>query len=338
VAEIKVAAVAGLLVALASIGPAAADTLAAVRAAGHLSCGVVTEPDDWNKVDMHGPLAPLDAATCDAVAVSALGPAARTDIHRYAAEQDAEAALQKGDVALIVGVTPGVTPLMRYGIWFGPPVYYDAQGFLVRRDAGIATLQDLAGKGVCYEEGTDTERTLQARTLASGIALIPMPFQEQGEMNDALLGGHCEAISADISKLAATRASFHRPDDFVMLSDTLTLQPVTPAYRYGDQRWGAIVDWTVHALVLAESLGLTSTTIADAAGDDPVLQRLTGADFATASALGLPHDWTTQLIKSVGNYGEIYARTIGEHGALHLPRGLNALWTRGGLMRPLPVQ
>ncbi len=337
-AEVSLAAAVGLLVALACIGPAAADTLADVRAAGRLSCGVVTEPDDRNKVDLHGPLAPLDAAICDAVAASALGPAARTDVRRYTAEQDAEAALQKGDVALVVGVTPGVTPLMRYGIWFGPPVFYDAQGFLVRRDAGIATLRDLAGKGVCYEEGTDTERTLQARTLAAGIALLPMPFQEQGEMNDALLGGHCEAMSADISKLAATRVSFRHPDDFAILSDTLTLQPVAPAYRYGDQRWGAIVDWTVHALVLAEAFGLTSANISEATGDDPVLQRLIGADFATASALDLPHAWTTQLIKSVGNYGEIYARTVGENGTLQLPRGLNALWTRGGLMHPLPVQ
>lgn len=165
-----------------------------------------------------------------------------------------------------------------------------------------------------------------------------MPFQEQGEMNDALLGGHCEAMSADISKLAATRASFRYQDDFVILSDTLTLQPVAPAYRYGDQRWSAIVDWTVHALVLAEELGLTSATIADATDDDPVMQRLTGADFATASALDLSRDWTRRLIKTVGNYGEIYARTIGENGTLQLPRGLNALWTRGGLMRPLPLQ
>ena len=328
----------GLIVGLATTTPASADALDHVRTAGHLACGVVTEPEDWNKLDLHGPLAPLDTAICNAVAVSALGPTARVEIRSYAAEQDAEAALQKGDVDLIVGVTPGVTPLMHYGIWFGPPVFYDAQGFLVRRDAGINTLHDLAGKGVCYEEGTDTERTLQARTLAVGIALIPMPFQEQGEMNDGLLGGHCEAISADISKLAATRASFQHPDNFIILSDTLTLQPVAPAYRYGDQRWSAIVDWTVHALVLAEALGLTRATIADAVGDDPVLQRLTGTDFATASALGLPRDWTKQLIKTVGNYGQIYDETIGENGTLHLPRGLNALWTQGGLMHPMPLQ
>jgi general L-amino acid transport system substrate-binding protein len=113
---------------------------------------------------------------------------------------------------------------------------------------------------------------------------------------------------------------------------------VAPAYRQGDARWGAIVDWTVHALVLAESLGLTRNTVAQAHGDDPVLQRLVGSDWATASALGLPKDWAAQVIRTVGNYGEIYEQTVGQKGELKLPRGLNALWTQGGLMHPLPVQ
>ena len=328
---------AGALLALRS--PARADTLDRVRTAGRLSCGVVIETLDWNKVDLHGPLAPLDAVICQAVSVAAIGPRARLEIKRYAVEQDAEAGLKSGAVDLIVGVTPGATPIMRYGIRFGPPVFYDAQGFLVRRDARIASLHDLAGKTVCYIEGTDNERTLQARTIARGIALVPLPFQEQGEMDDGLLTGHCQAESADLSKLAETRASFHHPEDFALLFDTLTLQPAAPAYRQGDARWAALVDWTIHALVLAEALGLDRQTIAAApATDDPVQQRLVGTDWATAAAIGLPHDWNRQVIEAVGNYGEIYDRTVGAHAPLDLPRGLNALWTHGGLMAPMPMQ
>lgn len=341
-AEAPAAAIA-LATSVTSTAPATAspDTLARIRAAGHLRCGIVLEAEDWNKVDLHGPLGPLDAAICSAVAVAALGPTAKLELKRFAVEQDAEAALQNGEVELVVGVTPGVTPMMRYAIAFGPPIFYDAQGFLVRRDAAVNALGDLARKAVCYVEGTDAERTLQARTLAAGVALLPMPFQEQGEMDDGLLAGHCQAISADLSKLAATRASFHHPESFVFLADTLTLRPVAPAYRQGDARWAAIVDWTVHSLVLAESLGLGRATVAAAAaagGDDPVLQRLTGADWATASALGLPKDWAAQVIRVVGNYGEIYDETVGMRAGLQLPRGLNALWTAGGLMHPMPVQ
>ncbi len=327
---------AGVLVIAAAL--ARADTLDQVRARGHLRCGVVVGAEDWNKVDLHGPLAPLDAAICAAVAVAALGPKAQVDLARYAGEQDAEAALQHSEVDVAVGVTPGVTPLMHYRIEFGPPVFYDAQGFLVRRDAQIRSVHDLGGKAVCYIEGTDLERTLQARTIAAGIPLVPMPFQEQGEMDDGLLAGHCQAISADLSKLAATRAGFHHPEKFQLLSDTLTLQPVAPAYRQGDPRWGAIVDWTVHSLVLAESLGLTKDSVHRAAGDDPVVQRLVGADWATASALGLAKDWAAQVVGAMGNYGEIYEATVGARANLNLPRGLNALWTEGGLMHALPVQ
>ena len=318
---------------------AAADTLAGVRAARQLACGTVAEPQDWNKEDLHGSLEPLDLAMCQAVAVAALGPGAAVTVKRYSAEQDAEAALQAGAVDLVAGVTPGVTPVLHYGIRFSPPEFYDAQGFLVRRDAGASDLAGLAGKIVCYVEGTDSERVLQSRLAARGIAVLAESWQEQGELDDALLTGRCQAVSADLSKLAETRASFHDPANFAFLPDTLTLHPAALAYRQGDERWAALVDWTVHALVSAEALGVTKASIATApASDDPALQRLTGADWATASALGMPHDWAEKVVEAVGNYGEIYDRSVGRGSPLDLPRGLNALWTQGGLMHPMPVQ
>ena len=322
-----------------STSGAMADTLGRVRAAGRLACGTVSEPQDWNKDDLHGALEPLDIAMCQAVAVAALGTGAAVNVVRYPAEQDAEAALKAGAVDLVAGVTPGVTPVFQYGIRFSPPEFYDAQGFLVRRDAGAADLAGLAGKVLCYVEGTDSERVLQSRLAARGIAALPESWQEQGELDDALLTGRCQAVSADLSKLAETRASFHDPAAFAFLPETLTLHPAALAYRQGDERWAALVDWTVHALVSAEALGVTKASIANApASNDPALQRLTGADWATASALGMPHDWAEKVVEAVGNYGEIYDRSVGRQSPLDLPRGLNALWTQGGLMHPMPVQ
>lgn len=317
----------------------AEDTLARVKAAGQLSCGVVAEPEDWNKTDLHGSLAPMDGAFCRAFAVAALGPSAKLDIKAFAAEIDAENALSRGLVDVVVGVTPTLVFAMNQGIAFGPPIFYDALGFLARRDADAPSVAGLAGRAVCYIEGTENERLLQARTIAQGINIIPMPFQEQGEMDDGLLNGHCQVEAANVSHLAQTRAGFRNPEDFVFLADTLRLHPVSPAYRQGDPHWAALIDWTVYSVIQAEELGLTHATIGQAPEtDDPILHRLTGTDWASSVALGLPKDWSLQVVRSVGNYGEIFEGTVGSRTRLRLPRGPNALWTQGGLMHAWPVQ
>jgi general L-amino acid transport system substrate-binding protein len=329
------------LVAIASvwIQPAAASpTLDKVRAAHALSCGVVSVPEDWNKTDLHGPLTPLGVEICKAVAVTA---SAAVALKPYQSEQEAEQGLHKGEVDLVVGVTPDATAAWHWDIRFGPPVFYDGQGFLVRKDLPVHSVADLAHHSVCFIEGTDNDPILQARTIARGIAIIPMPFQEEGEMDDGLAVRHCDAISAYVSRLAAVKAAYPKQiGDDVILPDRLTLSPIAPAYRLGDAQWGMIVDWTVYALIQAEASGVTRANVAAERGsEDPVVQRLLGVDWATSRALGLAaHDWAAQVIAVVGNYGEIYDRTVGTHSALKLPRGLNALWTEGGLMHALPVQ
>ena len=326
--------------AAATLDPAA-STLDKVRTAQALSCGVVIAPEDWNKTDLHGPLAPLSAEICKAVAVAALGASAKVAFKAYPAELEAEAGLHKGEVDLVVGVTPNATAMWQWDIRFAPPVFYDAQGFLVRHDAEVTSMAGLAGRKVCVVEGTDNESILLARTVARGIAINPLPFQEEGEMDDGLAVRHCDAISANLSKLAQVRMAYPKQlGDDVILPDRLTLSPVAPAYRQGDTQWGMIVDWRIYALILAEASGITRANVAaQRASEDPVVKRLLGADWATSRALGLvAHDWSAQVIAAVGNYGEIYDRTIGPQGALKMPRGLNALWLHGGLMVPLPVQ
>lgn len=327
------------LLALLATPAFAAATLEKVRADGHLACGVVNEPEDWTKADLHGGLAPLGVEICKAVAVAALGQAAKVDVRVYNSELEAGAGLAKQEVDLALGMTPTATAMWRDKIAFGPPVFYDGQGFLVRRDAPVHSLSDLAGLRVCFIEGTDNDAILQARTLAKGIKILPFPFQEEGEMDDGLAVRHCDAISAYVTKLARVRAAYPKQiGGDVILPTLLTLDPIAPAYRQGDEQWSMIVAYTVSALIQAEISGITRANVGDErSSTDPVVQRLLGTDWAVSRALGLQaHDWAAQVISVVGNYGEIYDRTVG--ATLHLPRGLNAPWTQGGLMAPLPMQ
>jgi len=321
----------------ASGGP----TVERVRAAGAVRCGVVATPEDWNKTDLHGPLAPLAVEVCKAVAVAVNGPASALTIAPFASELEAEEALGRAAVDLVVGVTPDATSAWRWNIAFGPPVFFDGQGLLVRGDLAADSLAALAGRKVCVIEGTDNEKVLLARSVAQGIAIVPLPFQEEGEMDDGLAVRHCDAISAYVSRLAQVRGAY--PKQLArdrILPQLLTLAPVAPAYRRDDAQWGLIVDFTVHALVQAEASGVTGANVAaQRASEDPLVQRLLGSDWATSRALGLPaHDWAARVIAAVGNYGEIYERTVGRDSALRLPRGLNALWSQGGLMQAPPLQ
>lgn len=316
-------------------------TLAKVRAAGALRCGVVATPEDWNRNEFHGPLAPLSTEICKAVAVAALGEKASVQLKAYTSELDAEQGLQQGEVDLAVGVTPEATAMWHWNIAFGPPVFYDGQTVLVRPGLPADSLKDLADKRVCAIEGTDTIAILQARTVGQGIPAHPTPWQEEGEMEDAFAVGHCDAVTADLSLLAQVKAARPQQDkDTKFLPVMLTLSPAAPAYRQDDPKWAMLVDWTIYALIQAEASGVTQENVASKRNnDDPVVQRLIGDDWATSRALGLTdHYWAAKVIAVVGNYGEIYDRTVGAHSALRLPRGLNALWSNGGLMHPLPVQ
>lgn len=321
--------------------PARADgTLDRVRAAGRLSCGVVTEEPDYNKDQRHGGLDDLGGELCKAIAAAVLGKDARATISALPTEQAALKALMQGSVDVLAGVTPAPSTATLDGVAFGPPFFFDGQGFLVHRESGIASLRDLAGRTICYLGNTEHDDMLNAVLPARGISFVHHPFEETGEMDAALVTGHCDAITADVTELAEERAAFHAMKaDFVILPETITLDPVAPAVRAGDPQWAAIVAYTFEALVGAEAAGLTQDNIATArAGNDPVLRRLLGVDRAAAQALGLPDDWAVQAIRAVGNWGEVYARTMGPGTEHNLPRGMNALWRDGGLLAPLPLR
>ena len=320
----------------------AAGTLGQIRAAGRLACGAIAEPEDWTKDDLHGNIARFDIEICKAISVAALGEQAKLAMHLYATALEAGAGLKRGEVNVVVGMTPNATATWRDGILFGPPVFYDGLSVLVRGDSTIHRVADLAGAKVCYIEGTDNEDILLAHTVDVGIKLLPFPFQEEGEMEDGLSARHCDAIAADVTHLAIERAAYPRTlaHDRI-LDDWLAIDPIATATRADDRQWKALVDWTVYALIQAEQSGVTQAnvgaTLKRPGAEDPQIQRLMGADFAAARALGLAdHGWAARVIAVVGNYGEIYDRTVGRPDAL--PRGRNALWSAGGLLVPMPVQ
>jgi general L-amino acid transport system substrate-binding protein len=320
------------------------STLARVRDRRELLCGVVVSTEDWNKSDLHGPLTPLDIEMCKAVGVTVLGDAVKVDVTTYHSESDAERGLNAGKVDLVVGVTPTASAMAQGRIKFGPPILYDGLSVLVRKDGAADTLEDLKGRDLkmCVIDGTDNEPTLFATLKSRHIDFVPVTFQEEGEMDDALAVGYCDAVGAYVSQLVRLRDSYPKQlGSSRILPRLLSLSPVVPAYRGDDAQWGMIVDWTVYALVQAEASGINhANVLQQQSNEDPTVLRLVGTDWATSQALGLlpAKDWSARLIAVMGNYGEIYDRTVGPASALGMPRGVNALWTDGGLMHPMPLQ
>lgn len=323
---------------LSVCGVAHSQTLAAVRAAHNLRCGTVQGADDWNSQDIHGNLSALGAEVCRAVAIALLGSDAGLEIPVFPAEPEALAALRAGTIQLAIGISPSPTTATQYGVGFGSPVFYDSQRIMVAKQSRIVDLYGLRDQLVCALDMTPPERTLRDEMTARGIKYALMAHSEQGELDAAVAVRRCVADTAMETRLATSRANFHaRASDFVFLPERFTLSPMVPAYRYGDQTFGLVVDWTISALIEAEALGITQATVAEAMKrGDMRAEQLLGHDFASAQALGLAHDWAAKVIAATGNYGEIFQRTTG--GPYHLDRGLNALWTKGGLMRPLPMK
>ncbi len=318
--------------------PDAAHSMEAIEHAGHLACGTIEAAEDWNGQDQHGDLSVLTTEFCRAVAVAVLGDAAKADIVAYPGEPDALAGLHSGALQLVMGVSPSAEVAMQWSVGFGPAVFYDSQRFLVLKKAGYESAASLKDKLVCAMENTPAERTLRDEMTARGVGYALQAHSEQGEMDASVAVARCAAGSALESRLADSRADFPAAaPEFVFLPERFGVEPIVPAWRYGDQRFGLIVQYTISALIEAEALGITQANVEQAkARTDMRAQRLLGGDRSVAQALGLQPDWAVRVIAAEGNYGEIFDRTVGKRFGLE--RGLNALWTAGGLMHPVPMK
>ncbi len=337
---ITVLAAAASLAALAAAPAAhAGDTFDAVKKRGVLRCGVNVSVPGFSSPDSQGRWAGLDVDVCRAVAAATFGDAAKVEFVPLNAQQRF-AALQSGEIDMLArNTTWTLSRDAGLKLAFGPVVFYDGQGFMVARALGVNSAKQLNGATVCVQSGTSTEQVVADFFRAHAMSFKPVVMDNFDELNKAFFAGRCDAYTTDRSGLASIRKTMAgQPDDYLILPETISKEPLAPAVRHGDPEWHDVVFWATTATVEAEELGLTATNVAERRdqSEDPAVKRLLGRTPGLGQALGLSEDWAFNVIRQVGNYGEIYARNI--QGPLGLDRGPNALWTQGGLLYAIPAR
>jgi general L-amino acid transport system substrate-binding protein len=315
------------------------DTLKAVQDRGVLNCGVSGSLLAFSFPDENGVMQGFDADYCRAVAAAVLGDANAVEF-RSSNASERFPILQSGEIdVLIRNTTWTISRDTALGFNFAPTTFYDGQGMMVRKDSGITTLEDLAGGTVCVNAGTTTEKNLADVFRARGIEYEAVVFAETADVRQAYDDGRCDGWTTDKSGLIANSQLLSVPGDHIILDETMSKEPLGPLVRHGDDNWFDIVKWTVNCTIQAEELGITSENVDSfLGGDDPVVQNLLGETGDLAQAMGLNNDFCYQVIKQVGNYGEIYNRALGPDTPYNLARGLNDLWTNGGLLYSPPFR
>lgn len=329
-----VAAIAAMATAL----PAAADTLDSVRARGTLRCGISQGLPGFSTPDA-GTWRGLDTDFCRAVAAAVFGDAHRVTFVPLSAKERFTA-LQSGEIDLLSRNTTWTASRdLHLGLDFVGVIFYDGQGFMVPKALGVTELKDLDGATICTNAGTTSELNLADAFRSRGLTYKPLVFEKHDEVLAAYEAGRCDAYTTDISGLSASMLRLKDRSKHMLLKETISKEPLGPAVRAGDARWADVVRWTLFALIEAEELGLTQANVAAAKSDPrPPVRRLLGNEGGFGTNLGLKPDWALHVIHSVGNYGEIFARNVGQNSPLGLERGLNALWRDGGLMYAPPFR
>ena len=319
----------------------AGDTFDAVKARGSVNCGVHTGLFGFSAPDDTGIWRGLDADYCRAVAAAVFGDSTKVKFVPLTAQQRFTA-LQSGEVDMLSrNTTWTLSRDTALGLNFTVTTYYDGQGFLVPKALGVNSAKELGGATVCVQTGTTTELNLADYFRANGMQLNPLTIEDFNEVTSSFVSGRCDALTSDASQLAAIRANdTPNPDDYVILPEIISKEPLGPAVRHGDDQWFDIVKWTVYATLEAEEKGITQTNVDQMKSDnkDPTIMRLLGTTAGMGKNLGVSEDWAYNVVKQLGNYGEIYERNVGMKSKLQLPRGLNALWTNGGLQYAPPIR
>ena len=316
----------------------AGETLDAVRARDSVRCGVSTGLAGFAIADSAGHWTGLDVDFCRALAAAVLGDAAKVT-YVPLSNQERFTALQAGEVDLLSrNTTWTLTRDASLGLMFAGVTFYDGQGFMVPRDIGVHSARELAGAEVCVLAGTTTELNLVDYFRANDMSFKPIVFESLEEAKTAFFNGRCQAYTTDRSGLAAIITSdAPNPDDYFILPETISKEPLGPVVRRGDDDWLTIVKWLVYALIEAEEKGVARGNVTSMMGSqDPVVQRLLGVSGDMGTKLGLSNSWAVQAIQAVGNYGEIYRRNVVPIGLQRT--GSNRLWTHGGLMYAMPLR
>ncbi|MFN4089432.1 MAG: amino acid ABC transporter substrate-binding protein [Alphaproteobacteria bacterium] len=338
----KIAAAATALAFTAITGTAhAGPTIDAIKQRGEVRCGVNTGLAGFSIADGQGRWTGLDADFCRALAAALLGDAEKVQWVPLSAQQRFTA-LQSGEIDVLSrNTTWTLTRDASLGIVFAGVTFYDGQGFMVPASLGVKNAKELDGAEVCVQTGTTTELNLADYFRANNMDFKPVVFESLEESKVAFFNGRCQVYTTDASGLASIRSvDAPNPEDWVILPELISKEPLGPAVRRGDDEWLAIVKWTIYATIEAEEAGVTAENVDDkkANSTNPTVQRLLGTSGDMGKLLGLDPDWAYRVIKQVGNYGEIYDRSVGPETPLKLERGVNALWTDGGLMYAMPVR
>ncbi|MFP4044245.1 MAG: amino acid ABC transporter substrate-binding protein [Rhodosalinus sp.] len=321
-------------------GAAGAATLDDVKARGTLNCGVNTGLVGFAAPNAEGEWEGFDVAVCRAVAAAVLGDASAVEFVSLTGKTRFTA-LASGEIDMLSrNTTWTFTRDVDLKFEFTGINYYDGQGFIVPRELGVSSATELDGASICIQTGTTTELNLADYFRKNNMEYDPVPIETNAEALQLYNEGSCDAYTTDASGLAASRATFETPGDHVILPEIISKEPLGPLVRHGDNEWGDVVRWTLNALIAAEELGVTSANIDELAQgtNSPEINRMLGTEGNLGEMLGLDAEWALRAIKAGGNYGEIFARHIGESTPIGLARGLNAQWTEGGLMYAPPFR
>jgi general L-amino acid transport system substrate-binding protein len=317
----------------------AASTLDTVKSRGELLCGVSAGLPGFSLPDEKGNWTGLDVDTCRAVAAAVLGDANKTKFIPLTAKERFTA-LQSGEIDMLSRNTTWThTRDTSLGLNFTGVNYYDGQGFLVQKELGVKSALELDGASVCIQAGTTTELNLADYFRLNGMKFSPVVYDTADQTIQGFAAGRCDILTSDQSQLYALRSKLDNPDTATVLPEVISKEPLGPVVRQGDDQWFNIVKWTLFAQINAEEMGLTSANIDEALkSENPSVQRLVGTSGDAGAKLGLGANWAFDAVKQVGNYGEMFDRNVGPKTPLQISRGLNALWSKGGLQYAPPVR
>ena len=315
----------------------AGPTVDAIKQRGALRCGVNTGLLGFSAPDSAGRWNGIDADFCRAVATAILGDPTKVQYVPTNA-QTRFTALQSGEIDLLSRNTTWTSSRdSTLGSVFAGTLFYDGQGFMVKKSSGVTKATDLNGATVCVQPGTTTELNLNDYFRTKKMTFKPVVIAELNQIEQAFFAGRCDVYTTDISGLAATRLKAPKPDDYLILPEAISKEPLGPMIRRGDWEFLTIVKWTLFGLIEAEEYGVTSANVDKlrAESKDPPIQRLLGTTGDAGKGKGIDNDWMVKILKAVGNYGEMYTRNIGPLG---IQRGVNAQWRDGGLMYAPPIR
>ena len=333
-----VSALLGVAVGLGA-GAASAATLDDVKAKGHVQCGVSQGLPGFSNTDDKGNWSGIDVDVCKAVAAAIFGDANKVKYTPLSAKERFTALQSKEVDMLSRNTTWTMGRDTALGLNFAGVNYYDGQGFMVRKKLGIKSALELGGASVCTNTGTTTELNVADYFRANNMKYEIVAFEKADEVVQAYDAGRCDVYTTDQSGLAAQRLKLAKPDEHVVLPEIISKEPLGPVVRQGDDQWFNLVKWTMYAMINAEELGISSAN-ADKmkSSKNPAIKRLLGTEGEFGTKLGVGVDWAYNIVKHVGNYGEIYNRNVGPDTPLKLPRGVNNLWNKGGIQYAPPIR